>query len=72
MKTNNLISTILTPEEMLKHWQGHRRLTCRIIGAFPEEEFFNHSIGVFLGAGLSADLSGFNNLTGLFLFLQGH
>ncbi|MBV8255947.1 MAG: damage-inducible protein DinB [Chitinophaga sp.] len=36
---------ILTPEEILKHWQGHRGLTRRVIEAFPEKELFEFSIG---------------------------
>ncbi|MFC6618771.1 hypothetical protein [Deinococcus radiophilus] len=28
---------ILTPTELLAHWQGHRELTRRVIEAFPEE-----------------------------------
>ena len=38
-------SQVLTPQELLEHWQGHRRLTRRVIEAFPEEAFFTHSIG---------------------------
>ncbi|MCX2679205.1 damage-inducible protein DinB [Galbibacter sp. EGI 63066] len=38
-------ATVITPEELLKHWQGHRGLTRRVIEAFPEKEFFEHSIG---------------------------
>jgi uncharacterized damage-inducible protein DinB len=33
------------PDAMLKHWQGHRRLTRRVIEAFPEEELFSFSVG---------------------------
>jgi uncharacterized damage-inducible protein DinB len=36
---------VITPEELLQHWQGHRRLTRRVIEAFPEDEFFRFSIG---------------------------
>ena len=36
---------IISPEELLNHWQGHRALTRRVIEAFPEEKFFNYSIG---------------------------
>lgn len=35
----------IEPNELLEHWQGHRNLTRRVIEIFPEEEFFNHSIG---------------------------
>lgn len=38
-------SVILTPEALLKHWQGHRSLTRRVIEKFPEHELFNFSIG---------------------------
>lgn len=37
--------TILTQEELLNNWQGHRRLTRRVIEAFPEKELFEFSIG---------------------------
>jgi uncharacterized damage-inducible protein DinB len=38
-------SAIITPAELLRHWQGHRDLTKRVIVAFPEKEFFTFSIG---------------------------
>lgn len=37
----NLISS----EKLLEHWQGHRRLTRRVIEAFPEDKLFNFSLG---------------------------
>ena len=30
---------------LLDHWQGHRRVTRRVIEAFPEEALFNYSVG---------------------------
>lgn len=36
---------ILTLEELLNHWQGHRKLTRRVIEAFPEDKLFEYSIG---------------------------
>ncbi|HET8573665.1 MAG TPA: DinB family protein [Edaphocola sp.] len=39
------VTTVITPEELLKHWQGHRGLTRRVIDAFPEDALFNYSIG---------------------------
>ena len=36
---------IFTSDELLKHWQGHRSLTRKMIEAFPEDKLFNHSIG---------------------------
>ena len=36
---------VITPEALLQHWQGHRRLTRRVIEAFPEDAFFRFSIG---------------------------
>jgi len=32
-------------EALLKHWQGHRELTRRVIDAFPEDKLFSYSIG---------------------------
>ncbi|MCD0470056.1 DinB family protein [Flavobacterium sp. JAS] len=43
MKT--LAAQVITPEDLLKHWQGHRALTRRVIEAFPEKDFFEFSIG---------------------------
>src|SRR5690625_2946856 len=42
-KTNEKL--VISPEELQKHWQGHRGLTRRVIEAFPEKELFHHSIG---------------------------
>ncbi len=43
MKT--LVAQVITPEDLLKHWQGHRALTRHVIEAFPEKDFFEFSIG---------------------------
>ena len=37
--------TFISPAALLEHWQGHRRLTRRLIAAFPEDEFFKFSLG---------------------------
>ena len=42
--TENTV-TILSSEEILQDWQGHRGLTRRVIEAFPEKELFEFSIG---------------------------
>ena len=36
---------VITPAALLGHWQGHRRLTRRVIEAFPEEQLFVHKLG---------------------------
>lgn len=43
----NAIATpqVITPEHLLKHLQGHRNLTRRVLDAFPESDFFTFSIG---------------------------
>jgi uncharacterized damage-inducible protein DinB len=43
--TQNAIAGVFTPEDLLKHWQGHRGLTRKMIEAFPEDKLFTHSIG---------------------------
>ena len=35
----------ITPDALLAHWQGHRRLTRRVIDAFPDDQLFTFSIG---------------------------
>lgn len=44
-ETTPVIATVITPEALLEHWQGHRRLTRRLIEAFPEDQLFTFSIG---------------------------
>ena len=33
-------TALVTPESMLKHWQGHRSITRKTIEMFPEEHLF--------------------------------
>lgn len=45
MSNKTVFSPTITEDELLKHWQGHRRLTRRVIEAFPEDKLFSHTIG---------------------------
>jgi uncharacterized damage-inducible protein DinB len=36
---------VIPADALLQHWQGHRRLTRRVIEAFPEDQLFSFSIG---------------------------
>ncbi len=45
VQTNELTPAPITSEALLKHWQGHRGLTRRVIEAFPENELFQYSVG---------------------------
>ena len=36
---------VVPPAALLDHWQGHRRLTRRVIESFPEDQLFSFSIG---------------------------
>lgn len=38
-------TVVITPDQLLEDWQGHRRLTRRVIDAFPEDSLFKFSIG---------------------------
>lgn len=40
-----LANPFITPDALLEHWQAHRRLTRRVIEAFPEQELFDFSVG---------------------------
>jgi uncharacterized damage-inducible protein DinB len=35
----------ISTDALLEHWQGHRRLTRRVIEKFPEDQLFTFSIG---------------------------
>jgi uncharacterized damage-inducible protein DinB len=39
------LTPFMTPDAMLAHWQGHRRLTRRVIDAFPDDKLFTFSVG---------------------------
>src|ERR1700754_1597899 len=44
-QTQTVTTTVLTPDQLLEHWQGHRKLTRKMIEAFPEDKLFNYSVG---------------------------
>jgi len=35
----------VTPDALRQHWQGHRRLTRRVLDAFPEDQLFTFAVG---------------------------
>ncbi|MGC2661598.1 MAG: DinB family protein [Bryobacteraceae bacterium] len=37
--------TVISSQALLDHWQSHRRLTRRVIEAFPEDKLFTFSVG---------------------------
>ncbi len=46
MATQSTVSDVaLSPEQLRAHWQGHRRLSRRVVEAFPEEKLFDFSVG---------------------------
>ena len=48
---------VISQEHLLKHWQGHRNLTRRVIELFPEKDFFEFSIaGMRTFAQLTSEL----------------
>ena len=36
---------VITPAQFLAHWQAHRRLSRRMIAAFPDDQLFTFSVG---------------------------
>nr|WP_295931695.1 DinB family protein [uncultured Dyadobacter sp.] len=38
-------ANVINSEALLAHWQGHRSLSRKVIEAFPEDQFYNFSIG---------------------------
>lgn len=45
MATEILEVNVLTADALISNWQGHRRLTRRVIEAFPEDKLFAFSLG---------------------------
>ena len=45
MVTETTEISVITADTLLENWQGHRRLTRRVIEAFPEEKLFQFSVG---------------------------
>jgi uncharacterized damage-inducible protein DinB len=45
MTSGSTAAPIMTSQQFLEHWQGHRALTRRVIDAFSEEQLFNYSVG---------------------------
>jgi uncharacterized damage-inducible protein DinB len=44
-RQSSSVPGVIPPEALLEHWQGHRRVTRRVIDAFPEDKLFTFSIG---------------------------
>ncbi|MEO8575825.1 MAG: DinB family protein [Gemmatimonadales bacterium] len=38
-------SAVIESDQLLQQWQGHRKLTRRVIDAFPEKDLFEYQIG---------------------------
>ena len=36
---------VLSPQQLLAHWQGHRGLTRQMIEVYPDEHFFSYTLG---------------------------
>ena len=48
---------VISKQDLLNHWQGHRNLTRRVIEIFPEKDFFEFSIaGMRTFAQLTSEL----------------
>ena len=45
MTSSETSALLISPEQFLRHWQGHRGLTRRVIAAFPEDKLFTYSSG---------------------------
>lgn len=54
--TNTATATtaLVSPQDFLTHWQGHRRLTRRVIEAFPADQLFSFSVGAMRPFGVMA------------------
>jgi uncharacterized damage-inducible protein DinB len=48
-------SVLISPQQFLAHWQGHRRLTRRLIAAFPADQLFTFTVGGMRPMGVLAN-----------------
>ncbi|WP_316839074.1 DinB family protein [Pedobacter gandavensis] len=56
---NTATAQLINATDLLKHWQGHRALTRRVIEAFPEKELFEYSVsGMRSFSGMVMELLG--------------
>jgi uncharacterized damage-inducible protein DinB len=53
-QVNNSAAQLISPEALLNHWQGHRKLTRKVIEAFPEDKLFGYSVGGMRSFGVMA------------------
>jgi uncharacterized damage-inducible protein DinB len=59
IETTNTDVAVITANELLKHWQGHRKLSRKVLDAFPENDLFGFSIGgMRTYAGLAKEMIG--------------
>jgi uncharacterized damage-inducible protein DinB len=54
VEPNSSAANVLSAAALLDHWQGHRRLTRRVIDLFPEQELLTYSIGAMRPFGAMA------------------
>jgi uncharacterized damage-inducible protein DinB len=45
MSSTSTAAPIMSSQQFLEHWQGHRALTRRVINAFPDDKLFTYSVG---------------------------
>ena len=45
MASSSTTTPVMTAQQLLDSWQGHRALTRRVIDAFPEDKLFSHTLG---------------------------
>jgi uncharacterized damage-inducible protein DinB len=45
MTSTSTAAPIMSSQQFLEHWQGHRALTRRVIEAFPDDKLFTYSVG---------------------------
>lgn len=51
---NDSATMAISSDDLLAHWQGHRRLTRRVIDAFPDDKLFSYSVAGMRSFGVLA------------------
>ncbi len=45
LESKETMTSFIHANDFLEHWQGHRRLTRRVIETFPDDKLFTYSVG---------------------------
>jgi hypothetical protein len=58
MTSTSTAAPIMSSQQLLEHWQGHRALTRRVIDAFPDDKLFTYSVKAVVSSNFATRVVG--------------